>query len=175
MSVLKKVSAAEAYQLWTAGEAELIDIRETDEYARTHIPGSRSLPLSELNADGSPLTSSKTPLFLCRSGNRTEINAERLKGAGGEALIMEGGLEAWRGQSLPIKTNSKAPLEIMRQVQITAGTLVLAGVVLGTTLHPGFYGVSAFVGAGLTFAGISGWCGMAKALALLPWNRQPAA
>ncbi len=38
-----------------------------------------------------------------------------------------------------------------------------------------FYAVPAFVGAGLTFAGITGWCGMAKLLALMPWNRQSAA
>jgi hypothetical protein len=63
----------------------------------------------------------------------------------------------------------------MRQVQIVAGLLVLTGVVLGFVLNPAFFGISAFVGAGLTFAGISGWCGMAKLLALMPWNRRAAA
>ena len=48
------------------------------------------------------------------------------------------------------------------------------GVVLGTWVAPGFYGLSAFVGAGLIFAGISGWCGMAKLLAFMPWNRRTA-
>jgi hypothetical protein len=60
-------------------------------------------------------------------------------------------------------------------VQIAAGSLVLLGVVLGQVIAPGFYALSAFVGAGLTFAGITGWCGMAKLLALMPWNRQSAA
>ncbi len=44
----------------------------------------------------------------------------------------------------------------MRQVQITAGALVLTGVVLGLFVAPGFFGLSAFVGAGLMFAGVTG-------------------
>ncbi|WP_353203718.1 DUF2892 domain-containing protein [Sphingomonas sp.] len=64
---------------------------------------------------------------------------------------------------------------MMRQVQIVAGSLVLTGVVLGWLVSPYFFGVSAFVGAGLTFAGISGFCGMARLLGYLPWNRAVAA
>jgi hypothetical protein len=47
-----------------------------------------------------------------------------------------------------------------------------AGVVLGALVHPGFYGLSGFVGAGLVFAGVTGFCGMARLLALAPWNRR---
>jgi predicted branched-subunit amino acid permease len=59
----------------------------------------------------------------------------------------------------------------MRQVQIAAGSLVVIGVLLGALVHPGFYALSAFVGAGLVFAGVSGFCGMARLLVLMPWNR----
>jgi rhodanese-related sulfurtransferase len=59
----------------------------------------------------------------------------------------------------------------MRQVQIAAGGLVLAGVALGFTVHPVFFGLSAFVGAGLALAGVTGFCGMARLLAVMPWNR----
>jgi hypothetical protein len=58
---------------------------------------------------------------------------------------------------------------------IAAGSLVLLGVLLGQFIASGFYVVPAFVGAGLTFAGITGWCGMAKFLAFMPWNRPSAA
>ena len=60
-------------------------------------------------------------------------------------------------------------------MQIVAGTLVLIGALLGWLVSPYFFGVSAFVGAGLTFAGISGFCGMARLLGYLPWNRPVAA
>jgi len=67
--------------------------------------------------------------------------------------------------------DQRQPLEIMRQVQIVAGGLVLLGVALGVWVAPAFLGLSAVVGAGLAFAGVSGWCGMARLLALMPWNR----
>jgi hypothetical protein len=56
-------------------------------------------------------------------------------------------------------------------VQITAGSLVLIGVILGFAVSPWFFALSAFVGAGLTFAGISGTCAMASLLTVMPWNR----
>jgi hypothetical protein len=58
----------------------------------------------------------------------------------------------------------------MRQVQVVAGALVLVGIVLSLVSSP-FIGLSIFVGAGLIFAGISGWCGMAKILGKMPWNK----
>jgi rhodanese-related sulfurtransferase len=107
---------------------------------------------------------------------RTQGNSARLAAAtSGPAYQLEGGLDAWRAAGLPLVENTGAPLEIMRQVQITAGSLVVLGVILGLAVHPGFFGLAAFVGAGLVFAGTSGWCGMAKLLAVLPWNRSAAA
>jgi len=48
---------------------------------------------------------------------------------------------------------------------------VLLGVTLGTWVDPRWYGLAAFVGAGLTFAGISNTCGMAVLLSKMPWNQ----
>jgi predicted branched-subunit amino acid permease len=59
-------------------------------------------------------------------------------------------------------------------VRITAGLLVLTGVVLGWFVHRGFFGLSAFVGAGLVFAGITDFCGMGLLLARMPWNKRAA-
>jgi hypothetical protein len=73
---------------------------------------------------------------------------------------------------LPVALDRSQPIDIIRQVQIAAGSLVLMGILLGTLLAPGFYALSAFVGAGLMFAGISGFCGMAHLLTLMPWNRR---
>jgi rhodanese-related sulfurtransferase len=89
----------------------------------------------------------------------------------GDAFVLEGGLDAWAKAGLPVATNADAPMEIMRQVQIAAGSLVLIGVVLGFLVSPIWFGLSGFVGAGLTFAGISGFCGMARVLMFAPWNR----
>lgn len=63
---------------------------------------------------------------------------------------------------------------MMRQVQIAAGLLVLVGVGLGFGIHPAFFALSGLVGAGLVFAGATGFCGMAQILARAPWNRRAA-
>ncbi len=168
---LTPISAADA-QSMIANGAALVDIREPDEHARARIPGARSMPLARLEK----IQNVPAVIWHCRSGMRTQANAGALtENSGCDAYFLEGGLDAWRKAGLPVLENRHAPLEIMRQVQITAGLLVLSGVILGFAVSPGFFGLSAFVGAGLMFAGISGWCGMARLLALIPWNRRPAA
>ena len=176
MTTLTKLSPAEAAQKLTSGAAVLIDIREPDEYAREHIPGSVSLPVSALDDADLKLEAGQQAIFHCKSGMRTDSKCTLLAAhVEGSAFMLEGGLDAWRAQGLPTARNEKAPLEINRQVQITAGSLILLGVLIGWLVTPVGFGLSAFVGAGLMFAGISGWCGMATLLQAMPWNRhQPA-
>ena len=154
--------------------AILVDIREADEHARERVPGARHNPLSRLSRVEAP--AGAAVIFHCRSGARTAANATQLADAAGcDAYLLEGGIDAWKRAGLPLATPPvKQPIEIMRQVQITAGSLVLLGVILGFAVSPKFFALSGFIGAGLTFAGISGWCGMAKVLALMPWNRAAA-
>ncbi len=167
---LQTIDPVRAKRLLDEG-ALLVDIREADEFARERVPGARNQPLGGLSR--LTLGDAKAVIFHCRSGNRTQLNAQRLADAATcQAYLLEGGLDAWKKAGLPVAVDAGQPLEIMRQVQIAAGSLVLLGVVLGTWVAPAFYGLSAFVGAGLVFAGISGWCGMAKMLAVMPWNRR---
>lgn len=164
------ISPAEAQRRIAAG-AVLIDIRDPDEYARAHIPCARNVPMSRLDRiDGAPEV-----IFHCRSGMRTGANAETLAGCtDAPVYLIEGGLDAWRAAGLECSVDKKQPLEIIRQVQIGAGSLVLLGVLLGFLVHPVGFGLAAFVGTGLVMAGVTGWCGMAKVLAAMPWNRRPA-
>ena len=151
--------------------AVLVDIREADEHARERVPGARSQPLSRLGSV--PTGQAKAVIFHCRSGARTAANAPRLAAATDcQAYLLDGGIDAWKKAGLPVRTDRSQPIEIMRQVQIAAGSLVVLGVILGVWVAPGFLALSAFVGCGLVFAGTSGWCGMAKLLALMPWNRR---
>lgn len=163
------IDVARARRLVEEG-AILVDIRELDEHARERVPGARHHALSRLSTiDTGGATA---VIFHCRSGARTAANASRLANAVGcEAYVLEGGIDAWKKAGLLVATNTRQPIEIMRQVQITAGSLVVLGVVLGVWKAPAFLALSAFVGAGLVFAGVTGWCGMAKLLGLMPWNR----
>ena len=119
------------------------------------------------------LDGAKAVIFHCRSGARTQATAQALQAcAQCDAYILEGGLDAWKKAGLPVEVDKAQPLELQRQVQIAAGSIVLIGVILGAAASPWFYLLSAFVGAGLVFAGLSGFCGMARVLMKMPWNRQ---
>lgn len=174
-ATLPALTPAEARTRLAAGRAVLVDIREADEFARSHIPGARSVPLSGWDGAALPAGAGEV-IFTCRSGMRTAGACDRLAArVSGPAYVLEGGLDGWRAAGLPVATDARAPLELMRQVQIAAGSLVLLGVVLGFLVAPGWFGLAAFVGAGLTFAGATGFCGMARLLMFAPWNRPRAA
>ncbi len=85
-------------------------------------------------------------------------------------MNVEGGTRAWQGAGLPVVQGKKI-LSLERQVRIATGTLVLIGAVLGWIIHPAFIGISAFVGAGLVFAGVTDSCAMGAMLAKMPWNQ----
>lgn len=173
---LTPIDARTLKQKLDSGDAILIDVRESDEHAREHILGARLAPLSAIDTHDFDRDHAKIAVFHCRSGVRTQANAAKLLGRGfAQAHYLDGGIEAWKAAGFPVHANRKAPLEIMRQVQITAGLLILTGAALGWLVNPAFFALSAFVGAGLTFAGATGWCGMALLLKAMPWNRVSSA
>jgi len=152
------------------GSAVLIDIRDPAEHARERIAGARLVPLSVIARH--PLADDKAVVFHCRTGNRTTANAGVLLAKKcPEAYALAGGLEAWKAAGLPTEIDRRAPIEMFRQVQIAAGSFVLLGLLLALLVSPWFAALSAFVGAGLVFAGATGTCGMARLLGFMPWNR----
>ena len=175
-ATLHKLSPQQARERMEGGQAVLVDIREPDEFARSHIMGAQSQPLSTWEKAHLSVDPDADVIFTCRSGTRTAGACDRLAArVSGDAFVLDGGLDAWAKAGLPVATNADAPMEIMRQVQIAAGSLVLIGVLLGFLVTPAWFALAAFVGAGLTFAGVSGFCGMARLLMLAPWNRVKAA
>jgi len=166
------ITPQEARRRVENGSAILVDIREPMERAREAIAGARSQPLSGFAADS--LRGTPAVIFHCQSGRRTSDNAGKLMACGaGETYLLEGGLSGWKQAGLPTSLDRSKPIEMQRQVQIAAGTLVVLGLLLSWLVSPLFLAVPAFVGTGLIFAGISGWCGMARLLGVMPWNRTP--
>lgn len=168
---VKQIDAQSVSRWMNEGGAMLIDVREPDEHAREHIPGATLMPLSKF--DPSQVSANGRKIVLhCQSGRRSLEAASRLASAGHcDVHSLEGGIEQWRSSGLSTQINHKAPIPIMRQVQIAAGSLILIGTLLGAFVSPWWLILSGFVGAGLVFAGISGFCGMATMLAKLPFNR----
>lgn len=153
---------------------ELVDVRTPVEFHEVHVAFARNVPLDELNPAqvGAGRNGSAAPLYvICRSGSRGRQACEKLQAAGFMNVVnVEGGTQAWDQAGLPVVRGRKM-ISLERQVRIAAGLLVLVGSGLGAFVHPYGIGLSAFVGAGLVFAGITDTCGMGMLLARMPWNQ----
>ena len=171
---LPMITPGEAKRRLASGSAILVDIREPMEHARESIPGARLQSLSTFDPSALGGPSAPAVIFHCQSGKRTCENAERLLVCEPETYLLEGGLSGWKAAGYPTNIDRSKPIELQRQVQITAGALIVVGLLLSWLVSPLFLGVAAFVGMGLIFAGVSGWCGMARLLGLMPWNRASA-
>ena len=152
---------------------DLIDVRTPVEFREVHVQIARNVPLDRL--DPAALMQARNgsadePLYiLCRSGSRGQQACEKFLTAGFANVVnIEGGTLACIEAGLPVVRGKKA-ISLERQVRIAAGLLVLLGAGL-SFVHLAFIGLSAFVGAGLVFAGITDTCGMGMMLARMPWN-----
>jgi len=154
--------------------AVLLDVRTPSEFAARRAVGARNIPLDTIPATiaSGKLPKDVTIFVLCEKGGRAAIAADHLLKAGHHDIhVVTGGTAAWASEGLPLEGSGRNSISIERQVRIGAGILVLTGVILGFPIHPAFFGLSAFIGAGLVFAGITDWCGMGLLLARAPWNR----
>ena len=157
----------------SGGSPLLLDVRTPMEHSEMHLPGCRLVPLDSLDAAAlaAEAGSDREVVIICRSGNRAGRAAEKLAAAGMNRIsVLQGGLQAWSAAGLPVN-RGKSVISLERQVRIAAGILVLTGFCLGTWVHPGFFGICGFMGAGLIFAGVTDWCGMGMLLARAPWNQ----
>jgi rhodanese-related sulfurtransferase len=172
---LQTVDAQTVKKLLEQQAVSLIDVREPGEYAQEHIPGATLVPLSKFDPRKVPqVQDDETKVVLyCRSGNRSTMAAQKLFDAGFTKVThLQGGIGAWKEANYPTKVNKNAPISLMRQVQIVAGSLVFIGTLLGAFVSPWFLLLSGFVGAGLMFAGITDTCALGMLLGKLPYNQR---
>lgn len=155
----------------------LIDVRTPAEFQNAHLEFAQNVPLDQLDPSAvmGSAGSNEPVYFICQGGTRSKKACEKLQQAGFTNVVsVDGGTQACEQAGLPL-IHGKAAMSLERQVRIAAGSLVLAGVALSLLVHPAFIGLSAFIGAGLVFAGITDTCGMGMMLARMPWNRRPVA
>lgn len=172
-STVREVGPALVADWLRRGECIVCDVREPDEHSAERIDGTTLRPLSKLDLSGLKQASPRV-VFHCKGGTRSAEAAARALAAlpGVEVCTMVGGIEAWKKASLPTVSLAAAPrMTVMQQTQLVIGLAVLTGLALGFFVHPLGYLLSAFMGAGLTFAGLSGTCALASLLAIMPWNR----
>jgi len=173
---VKAVDAATLRDWMARGQAVAIDVRPAVMYAAERIPGARSIPTEAFDPARIPAAAGDRIVVLCEIGKSSAQAARRLVDAGrDEVYNLDGGVAAWKQAGLPVESDPGAPLPVIRQVQIVAGGLVLAGSILPAAVSPWFLTLTGLIGAGLLVAGLTGTCGMAAFLMTLPYNRPRSA
>lgn len=167
------ISVSALNQLRSAGGVEIIDVRTPVEFREVHIQGARNVPLDSLKPDAVMSgRSADAPLYVvCKSGGRSAKACDAFVAAGFTNVVsIDGGTSAWDAAGFSVNRGKKA-ISLERQVRIAAGLMAFSGAVLGYAVHPYWHGLSGFVGAGLTFAGITDTCAMGLLIARMPWNQ----
>jgi len=95
------VSVDEAYQLYSDGTF-VLDVRTPEEWDEFHAPDTTLIPLDELSTRLNELPADRPIVVVCRSGNRSQIGRDILRGAGFNATSMTGGLNEWRASGYPV-------------------------------------------------------------------------
>jgi len=173
MPYIQTIDPKAAKDLLDKNEAVIIDVRETAEHEAQRIPGAKLIPLGVINADDLKPYAGKKIIIHCQLGRRGGVACDKLLTAAPDLQIynLEGGLAAWENNQLPVEPAHSNFIGLDRQVQITIGSGVLLGVVLGYFVSAAFLLLAAFFGAGLLYAGFSGTCTLALLMAKMPWNK----
>jgi rhodanese-related sulfurtransferase len=163
------------HELQSSGRLlDLIDVRTPAEFREVHVPFARNVPLESFDARQLQECQHRSPdkavYVICRQGNRSQQACKKLQDAGVNAANIEGGTLAWAAAGLPVVRGQRMiPLD--GQVRIAIGLIVLASSALAAFIHPYWIALAAFMGAGLIFSGVSGFCGLSQILARMPWNQ----
>lgn len=173
---MKKIISAADFAQQYSNDLCVLDLRTQGERNGEYIEGSLHLSVQDLDPQNFEVllnnVESEQPVYLmCQSGRRAVIAAEKLSDSARPLVLVEGGINALKTLNFNLASGGSKVISMQRQVQIVAGSMVLVGVVLGFGVHPNFFGLSAFVGAGLVFSGVTDTCAMMRCLAVMPWNK----
>lgn len=107
---MPEVSAAEAKQIIESG-AQLVDVRTDVEFEGGHIPGSRHIPVADIQRHAGDFDQSKPVVLYCRIGNRSGPVADAFAASGFDAHSIEGGLVAWHEAGLELEPEDGSVVE----------------------------------------------------------------
>jgi rhodanese-related sulfurtransferase len=171
---IKNVDATTLKQWIDCGEAVIVDVREPAENAAQSIPGATLLPLGKFHKNALPPSAGKKLVIHCHSGKRSMNACEKLlaEDPDFEVYNLEGGISAWSALGQPITSSGKFCLPLDRQVQLTIGLILVIGSLLAFIFSPAWLLLTGFIGAGLVFTGLTGFCGLAIVMAKMPWNQK---
>lgn len=169
------LSAAEVARLMRGRmDVRLLDVRTPGEFAAAHIAGAYNVPLDTLAEHAAEIRASVNGalVLVCQSGQRARRAEDALARAGMAQLhVLDGGVSGWVAAGHPVQRGAVKKVSLERQVRMAAGAMAAAGGFLAVLVDPAFGLLSAIVGSGLVFAGVTDTCAMGLLLAKLPYNR----
>ena len=105
------VNPAAATLLINREDAQVIDVREAEEFAAGHLPEAKNVPLAKLADRISEIErfKDKPVIVCCASGMRSGKACGELRKLGFAKIHnLSGGIDAWVGAGYPVKKGSKA-------------------------------------------------------------------
>lgn len=168
------ISAQDLYDLVSKQLSEntiIIDVRTPAEYRSEKIEGSMNFPLDSIDSCADTIKIYKKIYIVCSTQNRAIKACEVLKEQGcNDVIVVLGGISSWKNKNYPLIEGKKI-ISLSRQVQISAGGLIVLAVILSLLIHINFVYLSGIISLGLLYTGLSGTCYAAMVLSKMPWNK----
>jgi rhodanese-related sulfurtransferase len=100
------VEAEAARRALASNEAHAIDIRGDDEWRSGHIPGAHHIPEDELEERSDDFPTEGRIIIADEDGQRAADAASNLREAGHDAVALDGGMDSWRSEDLPLQPST---------------------------------------------------------------------
>ena len=169
--MIQTITVCELTELQRSEALQLVDVRSASEFKTGHLAGAVNIPLDELESRIADLARQVRLILVCQGGVRAEMAAKCLANCHDKMWVLQGGVKAWKEAGRPLVLSAKTRWSLERQTRFGAGAIVLFGLGLGITVHLLWLGLAAFVGLGLTIAGLTDVCPMGILLSKMPWNQ----
>ncbi len=175
--MVQSISPKKLCELHQQNPVDLIDVRTPAEFGDTRASFAETFH----STDSIPrrLWQPKARIAPSLSTSSAKVVGDRAKHAKnfwtqGSKMSSTSRVGRWLGMPLDsLSFAEKKAISVDRQMRIVAGSLVLAGAVLGYFVDPRWIALSGFVGAGLIFAGVTDICPMINVISRMPWNQAP--
>lgn len=165
------MSAGTLRQRIDSGDAVVVDVRTTGEYASGHIARSINVPMDEIEARLEDIPAGGKVVLVCQTGMRSKMTFELLKSRLDRLVCLDGGMDSWIKSGQPVVKSTRTSMALDRQAMIGASVIILGSVGLGTFVSPGWFYLALVPGVGLMLAGAARFCLMGIILSKMPWNK----
>lgn len=98
------LSTLQATQLINSKNAQIVDVRSADDFAKGSLPNAKNLPTAAIKDRAGELKKDKPVIVVCNTGGSAGSAAAQLRASGfAEVFVLAGGLAAWREAGLPVR------------------------------------------------------------------------